>query len=192
MFLIFVSALIAVRASQNKILLYDSPFKGVPTIIPSAGPDQTVKWNVASDFRSEVEFTIKYPPGWDENSDYCIKPPNPNNYELSANCLRLVIMTDKLLSDDGSSMGRDLFLTSQTQTVIDGYRAIRKIYSLGDNPKEDVADTYHLWIYNNERPIMLVIGWIGVDTDGKTAAKFIRTLDQMVGTLKIKKPSYAQ
>lgn len=180
-FILFISASIIVNASQTNSSTQNSVLPGtVDKTDPATG------WKIATDIRSNINFTIKYPPGWDEASDYCVKPPTSKGLTLSSACLRLIIITDQLPPDDESSIGRDIVLTSETSITIQGYKAIRKIYSLPDDP-ENIPDTYQLWIYDKDHPFILVIGWIGADTDTKTAERFVQILDHMANTLQLHK-----
>jgi hypothetical protein len=155
---------------------------------PSQKPtpdDPTADWKTFSDNRSNINFKFKYPRNWDDPSDHCNLPPNPNNFNLSASCIKTVIFTDQLdqFSNDN---GMDLALISETYVKVNGYNATRQVFSSSSDSA--IPDTYELWVYDaTGNPFFLYVAWIGTGTDQKTAEDFVQILDREVRTLQLRR-----
>ncbi len=131
----------------------------------------TARWNTSSSNRTNISFTFKYPTQWTSPYEYCIKPTSSNT------CIKIVIFTDNL-PEENTPPDRDIILTSQTRTIVNGYKAKREVFSLRDSG----PDTYRLWVYDNGKPFLLWLAWI----DGSNSQKrteFVQTLDVMASTL---------
>ncbi len=154
-----------------------------PTIVTNQ-TDLTAGWKIASEDRSNISFNFKYPYDWDDPSEHCITPPNPNNFDLSPNCIKTVIFTDQLdqFSNDD---GRDLVLTSESKLKVSGYDAKRQIYAISAD--DAIPDTYELWVYDGNRPFFLFLAWIGGGTDMQTGTAFVQTFDGMTSTLEFQR-----
>jgi len=154
-----------------------------PSPTPTSSPaptitDETANWKTYTD--NERGFLLKYPPDWDNAFDYCSTPVNANSNELSANCIKTVIFTSDIPSEN-ADLGRDLVLTSTTNIKISGYNAKREIFSL---PDDNTPDTYQVWIYKNNKPFILWLSYIGVNTSKKQADAFVNILNKILSTFK--------
>lgn len=141
--------------------------------------DITAGWKttVANDL-PKVIFSHKYPSEWSSPYDHCNTNAVSNSLELPGNCIKIVIFTDFIPSEDQPVLD-NITLTSSSQITVSGFQAKRKIWSYSTGE----LNTYELWIYDKGQPIMLWLAWIGVRTTPETEADFIQKLDAMVGTL---------
>ncbi|HKB88055.1 MAG TPA: hypothetical protein VKC53_00230 [Patescibacteria group bacterium] len=183
---LLAGSLVLVHASQNNA---DSIFQSLQynNLVDPSNTSFTSGWKTASDVRSNLGFSLKFPSTWSDGFDHCVKPQSSIYFDLPAGCIKTVIFTDNLPDRDVSTLSGDRAVISTTQTKVNEFRAIRKIYTLiGDDTKTPV--TYELWIYDKDyHPFVLVLSSIGVNTDKETAESFIETLDKMVNTLQLQR-----
>lgn len=152
---------------------------------PTPASDPTANWKTFSDNRPNIDFGFKYPPRWNDPSYHCNTPPNPKNLDLSPNCIQTVIFTDQIdqFSNDD---GRDLVVISEAQLRINGYKAVRQIFSTSLD--SEIPDTYELWVYDAfDQPFFLYVAWIGAGTDKQTAEQFVQILDREIRTLQLRR-----
>lgn len=149
-----------------------------PIITPQASSvsDETAEWKIFTD--NERGFLFKYPSNWDD-PDYCSADPESSSNELPANCIKTVIFTNDI-PDENAELGRDLILISSTQIKIDGYDAKRKIFSVADS----IPDTYQVWVYKDNKTIMLWLSYVGSGTSKEEGDNFVHIFDQILSTFK--------
>lgn len=181
-----VSTLLVIHASPSSTPP-TSLFNSIPTTeaLNPNNIEQTADWKVNSVTRKTLNFTIKSPAQWEQAFDHCDIAPEANGFNLAPSCVKIVVFTDRIPAEGESGNGRKLKLVSKTKATVQGYTVLRKIYA--DQSNDVTPDTYQVWFYDNNRPFMLVLAWIGVGTDAQTANEFVHKLDSMVSTLQLQK-----
>lgn len=141
----------------------------------------TVGWKTTTDNRGSHSLTYKHPPDWPADwtsaSTFCAGPsPEPTDFDLPANCLKIRIWTDRL----SGLYIENAVLTSETQLSVSGHKAKRELYTY-----QNGGYNYSVELYESNQPFALLSAYIAPGTDARTYAFFISTLDAVVDALQI-------